>query len=128
MLAVGAVAGGVRQPDAPVATTSTSPVPQQAGALMVGADVAANIRALQSRLSTVPQDWSAWASLGGLYTTQARLTWRPGRETERPRRQSTRVYRAAASWVRPSEVSRSAADRAAPRRHGPSGSASGRMV
>ncbi len=55
MLAVGAVAGGVRQPDAPVATTSTSPVPQQAGALMVGADVAANIRALQSRLSTVPR-------------------------------------------------------------------------
>lgn len=102
MLTVGAVAGGVRQPDAPVAPESTRPAPQQApGALMVGADVAANIRALQSRLSTVPQDWSAWASLGGLYTTQARLTWRPGRETERPRRQSTRVYRAAASWVRP---------------------------
>ncbi len=90
MLAVGAVAGGVRQPDDPVAATSTNPAPQQPGALMVGADVAASIRALQTRLSSVPQDWSAWASLGGLYTTQARLTWRPGRETERPWRQSTR--------------------------------------
>ena len=75
MLAVGAVAGGVRQPDAPVTPESTRPAPQQA---------------LQTRPSTVPQDWSTWASLGGLYTTQARLTWRPGRETERPRRQSTR--------------------------------------
>ncbi len=43
MLAVGAIAGAVRQPDTPAATESTSPVPQQPGALMVvGADVAAS--------------------------------------------------------------------------------------
>jgi len=55
MLAVGAIAGAVRQPDTPAATESTSPVPQQPGALMVGADVAASISALQTRLSTVPR-------------------------------------------------------------------------
>jgi len=52
----------VRQPDTPAATESTRPVPQQPGALMVGADVAASMSALQARLSTVPHDWSDWAS------------------------------------------------------------------
>jgi len=44
MLAVGAVADAVRWPDTPAAKEWTSPVPQQPGALMVGAHVAASNR------------------------------------------------------------------------------------
>lgn len=76
MFVVGAVAGGT--PSEQPASVAGRPVgAQPAGQPLVGADVAANIASLQTRLKTVPQDWSAWASLGGLYTTQARLTADP---------------------------------------------------
>ncbi len=76
MLLVGAVAGkrGPTDP-APDAAMPTDGV--QLSRVAVGADVAENIVALQNRLKTVPQDWSAWATIGGLYTTQPRLTADP---------------------------------------------------
>jgi len=75
MLLVGAVAGNHATAPAPDAGMPTDGV--QLTRVAVGADVAANIVTLQDRLKTVPQDWSAWATLGGLYTTQARLTADP---------------------------------------------------
>lgn len=77
MFVVGAVAGGV-SPSAPPASVDGGRVGgQPADQPMVGADVAAKIVSLQTGLKTTPQDWSAWASLGALYTTQARLTADP---------------------------------------------------
>jgi len=76
MLLVGAVAGKApATAPAPDAGMPTDGV--QLTRVAVGADVAANIVTLQDRLKTVPQDWSAWATLGGLYTNQARLTADP---------------------------------------------------
>jgi hypothetical protein len=76
MLLVGAVAGnrGTTEPggDGNMPTGGV-----ELTRVAVGADVAQNIGTLQNRLKTVPQDWSAWATLGGLYTTQARLTADP---------------------------------------------------
>ncbi len=77
MFVVGAVAGGVGPSEQPASVAGRGVGAQPAGQPLVGADVAANIASLQTRLKTVPQDWSAWASLGGLYTTQARLTADP---------------------------------------------------
>lgn len=74
MLAVGALAGGTREATAPTAT-----VRQVAGpaAISNGADTSASISALQARLKQLPKDASSWASLGFLYTQQARLTADP---------------------------------------------------
>jgi len=77
MFVVGAVAGGVAPSEPPAGAAGRTAGARPADQPMVGADVAAGITSLQSRLKTVPQDWSAWASLGGLYTTQARLTADP---------------------------------------------------
>ena len=76
MLLVGAVAGKAPA-TAPAAEAGLPTDGVQLTRQAVGADVAANIVTLQDRLKTVPQDWSAWATLGGLYTTQARLTADP---------------------------------------------------
>jgi len=75
MLAVGAVAG---KPDTsgPARAYSRSVAAPLAGVLNKS-DAASNILALQTRLKTLPNDWSAWSSLGTLYTTQARLSADP---------------------------------------------------
>lgn len=75
MLAVGAVAGGVGRSE-PTRAPSASIAAPPAVALST-TDTAANVRALQTRLQTLPNDWSAWSSLGALYTAQARLTADP---------------------------------------------------
>jgi len=75
MLTFGAISGGARRTEP--ATGAVGSLAAQPATVMRGADVAASIGALQSRLKTLPDDWPAWASLGALYTTQARLTADP---------------------------------------------------
>jgi len=75
MLAVGAVAGKPNLSQ-PVAAPSRGVSAQLAGALST-TDAASGIRSLQTRLKALPNDWSAWANLGSLYTAQARLTADP---------------------------------------------------
>lgn len=49
-----------------------------AGALSPGsADLTASITALQARLDRLPDDWTAWSSLGAAYVAQARVTADP---------------------------------------------------
>lgn len=72
MLTVGALAGGVRN-TAPPVQAARGPAAQPAQIIRT-ADAAASIVSLQNRLKKLPDDWSAWASLGALYTAQARLT------------------------------------------------------
>lgn len=75
MLAVGAVAGRTNGGEANTASSrSAAPSPAR---LLSKADAASTIRALQTRLKTLPNDWSAWSNLGALYTAQARLTADP---------------------------------------------------
>ncbi len=76
MLVVGALAGGADRP-APSSRGEAHPGGAQSPQRIVGADVAAGIVSEQTRLKAVPKDWSAWASLGALYTAQARLTADP---------------------------------------------------
>lgn len=45
--------------------------------MLSGADTKTSISSLQTRLRKYPTDWSGWASLGFLYTQQARLTADP---------------------------------------------------
>jgi len=75
LLIVGAVAGRVR-PAAPDSSPAGGVVAQPA-VVSNGANVPASIAVLQTRLRTLPNDWSAWASLGALYTAQARLSADP---------------------------------------------------
>ncbi len=74
MLTVGAVAG-VRRTEP--ATYRVGGVAAQPATVMRGTDVAASIGILQNHLRALPNDWSSWASLGALYTAQARLTADP---------------------------------------------------
>lgn len=76
MLVTGAVIGGLGRPTAP-ASGNARDVAAQPAQVMGGAAIAGGIVSLQTRLRTVPRDWSAWASLGALYTAQARLTVDP---------------------------------------------------
>lgn len=74
MFAVGAVAGG--SGGAP-AQTSVAARPVSVGANASAADASRSITSLQSRLRKYPADWTSWATLGFLYTQQARLTGDP---------------------------------------------------
>ncbi len=50
----------------------------EAGSLTAGSnDLAAGVTALQARLKRLPEDWTAWASLGSAYVAQARVTADP---------------------------------------------------
>lgn len=75
MLFFGAIAGGVGRTESDTAAPSgvVAPVAQA----IRGADATKSAAALQERLRTVPDDWSAWSQLGALYTSQARLTADP---------------------------------------------------
>ena len=76
MLAVGAVAGRPNE-DEPTSTLSRGADAAAPAVLGGRTDAASTIRALQTRLKTLPNDWSAWSDLGALYTAQARLTADP---------------------------------------------------
>jgi len=80
MLAVGAVSGSVNG-SAPTSALSRS-VAAPAAEVLSPTDAASNIRALQTRLKILPNDWSAWANLGALYTAQARLSADPSYYTK----------------------------------------------
>jgi len=75
MTLVGAVIGGLGPRSAP----DPSPVGAAVSAPTVvdAADVNKAVSSLQERLRALPDDWNAWANLGMLYTTQARLTADP---------------------------------------------------
>jgi len=75
MLAVGAVVGSINSsgPSSAVSRTVAAPPAE----VLSKTDAASNVRSLQTRLKTLPQDWSAWTSLGVLYTAQARMTADP---------------------------------------------------
>lgn len=75
MLAVGAVTGPINW-SAPTNVLSRS-VAAPLAEVFSTSDAASNIRALQTRLKILPNDWSAWSNLGALYTAQARLTADP---------------------------------------------------
>lgn len=75
MLAVGALAGGGSRPAAqPAATVQRVAAP---GLIAGAADTSATVTALQQRLRQFPKDAGSWATLGFLYTQQARLTADP---------------------------------------------------
>jgi len=80
MLAVGAVTGPINW-SAPTNVLSRSVAAPLAEVLSTS-DAASNIRALQTRLKILPNDWSAWSNLGALYTSQARLTADPSYYTK----------------------------------------------
>jgi len=75
MTLVGAVIGGL----GPRSALDPSPVGAAVSAPTVvdAADVNKAVSSLQERLRALPDDWNAWANLGMLYTTQARLTADP---------------------------------------------------
>ena len=75
MLTFGAIAGGVGRtgPDTGAIGGVVAPPAQ----VINGADATKAAAALQDRLRALPDDWSAWSSLGSLYTVQARLTADP---------------------------------------------------
>lgn len=75
MLAVGAMVGG--RGGAPPEPVAVAGAPISAPGLISAADSTAAVTAMQNRLRQVPQDWTSWASLGFLYTQQARLTADP---------------------------------------------------
>jgi tetratricopeptide (TPR) repeat protein len=80
MLTVGALIGPTSAPT-PTRLESRSLVARPPDVLR-STDIASNIRALQSRLQTLPNDSSAWSNLGSLYTAQARLTADPSYYTK----------------------------------------------
>ena len=75
MLSVGAVSGRIDRSE-PTSASSRGVADQPAGVLGKAA-TAASVRTLQTRLKSLPNDWSAWSNLGMLYTAQARLTADP---------------------------------------------------
>lgn len=75
MLGVGALAGGAgRGGNEPTSPVRGGSAPAE---VISGADTGASITSIQKRLRQLPSDSSAWASLGFLYTQQARLTADP---------------------------------------------------
>src|SRR5262249_24066646 len=66
------VAGGVGLLTNTKSVAETPPVP-----LSIAASPSEIMTALQRRLASVPRDWSAWASLGGVYVQTARRTGDP---------------------------------------------------
>jgi tetratricopeptide (TPR) repeat protein len=80
MLAVGAITGPINW-SSPTSALSRS-VAAPPAEVLSPSDAASNIRALQTRLKVLPNDWSAWANLGALYTAEARLTADPSYYTK----------------------------------------------
>lgn len=75
MTVVGAVVGGLGPGSAPDPAPARAAAPAPPVVDAAGASKA--VSSLQERLRVLPNDWNAWASLGMLYTTQARLTADP---------------------------------------------------
>ena len=80
MLAVGAITGPINWSSPTSALTRTIAAPP--ADVLSPTDAASNIRALQTRLKILPNDWSAWSNLGAFYTAQARLTADPSYYTK----------------------------------------------
>ncbi|HEX8497946.1 MAG TPA: hypothetical protein VF661_12190 [Actinomycetales bacterium] len=71
---VGAVAGATGPGDAPAPVTAQAAAPAE---VLSNATITQSVAAAQERLRQYPNDATTWASLGMLYTQQARLTADP---------------------------------------------------
>ncbi|GAB3589228.1 tetratricopeptide repeat protein [Angustibacter peucedani] len=80
LLVVGAVTGVVGQSGP--GTAAARGVVAPPAEVVSARDASSAIASLQDRLRALPQDWSAWSSLGALYTSQARLTADPSYYTK----------------------------------------------